>query len=359
MLYAVTDDFVTFSEPQVWIDMRSDNQWGTIDVTVAKEDGVYYRFYKDEDKDMTVRLERSTDLLDTFVGDDSLPVPQPDTAKWSLIQEEIAAGLPNGAGGTFKSGEGPSIFPANPGDVNGYDWYLFIDQPNYHGGPNHYVPFGTTDALKDIDAESWDPLGAKLSANLPENADGGKPRHGTVIPVTRAEYERVLRAYQPSIAVASVEAVAVETKVGVAPALPDQLELTMVDGDTHLVDVVWEAVDAAAYAEAGTVTVRGTAQDDSRAPVEAEVTVTEGSTPKPEPTVGPSSEPTAGPSSSEPTVSPAPGAPTEPTPSASETPRPGLPRTGVGGPLGYSRLVASVEGSALAEQCRRWVTVSA
>lgn len=28
--------------------------------------------------------------------------------------------------------------------------------------------------------------------NFPTNSDGGKPRHGTVLPVTRAQYQKVL-----------------------------------------------------------------------------------------------------------------------------------------------------------------------
>lgn len=273
MMYAVTDDFVTFSEAKPWIDMHSDNQWGTIDVSVAKENGVYYRFYKDEDLDMTVRLEKSTDLLDTFEGSDSLPTTQDDPTKWSLMQEEIGSGLSNGAGGTFRSGEGPSIFPSNKNDVNGFNWFLFIDQPGYHGGPNHYVPFATTDALADIDGASWTAVGEKLRANLPQNSDGGKPRHGTVIPVTRAEYERVLNAYQPSIAVASIEAMAVETDVDVLPTLPSEASLTMADGSTQTVAVEWDVVESAQVAIPGTFVVQGIAQDASRAPVEVEVTV--------------------------------------------------------------------------------------
>jgi hypothetical protein len=153
--------------------------------------------------------------------------------------------------------------------VNGLDWFLFIDQPNYHGGPNYYIPFGSNDIT---DGDSWQPLGAKLRANLPQNADGGKPRHGTVIPVTRAEYQKVLEAYQPNLAVASVAAIDVTTRAGSAPVLP-QAKLTKADGSTETVPVQWETVDPSDYATAGTFTVTGIAQDASRMPVEATVTV--------------------------------------------------------------------------------------
>lgn len=267
MMYATTDDFVTFSEPKIWTDVRRGQGLGMIDSTVAKVDGVYHRFTKDE-ASMTIRHEKSTNLLATITG--TLPGTTGSADQWTLVKERVASGLPNGEpGGTYTSGEGANIFPANEGDVNGLDWFLFIDQPNYHGGPNHYVPFGT-DNLNDGNA--WQPLGSKLRQGLPQNADGGKPRHGTVIPVTRAEYQRVLEAYAPSIAVTSVGAMDVTTRAGVAPALP-QAQLTKKDGSTQTVDVTWDAVDPAEYATAGTFTVKGVAQDDSRMPVEATVTV--------------------------------------------------------------------------------------
>ncbi len=267
MMYATTDDFVTFSDAKIWTDVRRGNGLGMIDSTVAKKDGVYHRFTKDE-ASMTIRHEKSTDLTATITG--ALPGTTGAANQWTLVEERVASGLPNGEpGGTYSSGEGANIFAANAGDVNDLDWFLFIDQPNYHGGPNHYVPFGTTDLDK---AGSWQALGSKLRQGLPQNADGGKPRHGTVIPVTRAEYQKVLEAYAPNIAVKTVDAIDVTTDAGTAPALP-QARLTKADGSVQTVDVRWDTVDAADYAAAGTFTVSGVAQDDSRMPVEATVTV--------------------------------------------------------------------------------------
>lgn len=267
MMYATTDDFVTFSEPKIWSDVRRGSGLGLIDSTVAKVDGVYHRFTKDE-ASMTIRQEKSTNLLATITG--TLPGTSGAADQWTLVKERVASGLPNGEpGGTYSSGEGANIFAANEGDVNGLDWFLFIDQPNYHGGPNHYVPFGTTNI---DDGNAWQPLGTKLRAGLPQNADGGKPRHGTVIPVTRAEYQKVLEAYAPRIAVTSVAAIDVTTDAGVAPVLP-QATLTKKDGSEQTVDVVWDSIAAERYAQPGTFTVSGIAQDDSRMPVEATVTV--------------------------------------------------------------------------------------
>ncbi|SFR70294.1 Glycosyl hydrolases family 43 [Agromyces sp. CF514] len=270
MMYATTDDFVTFSDAQVWSDVKRGTGLGLIDSTVAEQDGIFYRFTKDE-ASMTIREEKSTNLLATISG--SLPGTSGAADQWTLVKEKVATGLPNGEpGGTYSSGEGPSIFPSNPGDVNGFEWYLFIDQPSYHGGPNHYIPFGSGDIA---DGDSWQPLGTTLRANLPQNSDGGKPRHGTVIPVTRAEYQKVLEGYAPAVAVAEVAPITVTTRAGVAPVLP-KASLTTADGTTKQADVVWANVPAADYAAPGTFTVRGVAQDDSRMPVTATVTVTPG-----------------------------------------------------------------------------------
>lgn len=270
MMYATTDDFVTFSEPQIWSDVRRGNGLGLIDSTVVEQDGVYQRFTKDE-ASMTIRQEKSTDLLATISG--SLPGTSGAADEWTLVKEKIATGLPNGEpNGTYSSGEGPNVFAANPGDVNGFSWYLFIDQPSYHGGPNHYIPFGSNDIT---DGSSWQSVGSILRANLPQNSDGGKPRHGTVIPVTRAEYQTVLEGFAPEIAVTDVAPLAVSTKAGTAPVLP-KATLTTASGATSTVDVAWEGVDPADYASAGTFTVSGVAQDASRMPVTATVTVTPG-----------------------------------------------------------------------------------
>ncbi|OZD56544.1 hypothetical protein CH266_00245, partial [Rhodococcus sp. 06-1474-1B] len=84
-------------------------------------------------------------------------------------------------------------------------------------GATEYIPFVTEDLAN---GDSWQPLGAKLRTGLPQNADGGKPRHGTVIPVTRSEYQKVLEGYAPGLAVASVAPLTATTTAGTAPVLP-------------------------------------------------------------------------------------------------------------------------------------------
>ncbi|PJM74144.1 hypothetical protein CS006_03135 [Bifidobacterium primatium] len=272
MIYVTTDDFVSFSDPQVWVNVNQGQGKGMIDATIAEENGVYYRFYKDESQ-MKIREEQSTNLLAT-IGSATTPGTLPKqtglaaSAQWTLVRDQIGNGQNNQYGGTFSGGEGPSVFPANEGDVNGNKWYLFIDQPGYHGGPNHYIGFKVNNlATGDVTSVKY--------KSLPTNSDGGKPRHGTVVPVTRAQYQKVLEAYAKNVAVKSVDAMAVSTKVGEDPTgtLPAKAHLTHVDGSEADVDVVWEKISADDYAKTGTFTVKGVAQDDSRMPVEATVTV--------------------------------------------------------------------------------------
>src|SRR5699024_7676647 len=82
-------------------------------------------------------------------------------------------------------------------------------------------------------------------------------RHGTVLPVTRAEHERLQRAFQPDALVDSVADTEVETEAGVAPELPETVAVTYADGSTGELTVTWDEIDPADYAEAGRFEVRG------------------------------------------------------------------------------------------------------
>lgn len=234
MMISFTRDFVTFTEPEVWIDIRRQPGRGMIDSTVVEHEGTYYRFTKDERNDiMEVLLEKSPDLLryqEGAVG-----------TSWELITERIGSGDP------LRHAEGPTAFKANPGDVNiepGQDtWFLFQDWPPYGGGDG-YVAFSSTD-LDDPDSWTHEP-GLNLSA-----------RHGTVLPITRAEHERLLRSYQPDALVESVDTVEVTTQAGVAPELPATVTVTYADGSSGELPVTWEPVDPASYAAPGQFDVVG------------------------------------------------------------------------------------------------------
>jgi hypothetical protein len=152
MMYATTSDFVTFSEPQVW----QDAGMSRIDSTVLHEGDTFYRFTKDEGAANTgcadIIQERSTSL-------------RADLASWT----RVAACIGRDAG--TSAVEGPTAFKANPGDVNGDKFYLFVDE---YGGRG-YIPLETA----DIANPKWT---VSASYRLPRS-----PRHGTVIPITASE----------------------------------------------------------------------------------------------------------------------------------------------------------------------------
>jgi hypothetical protein len=164
MMVATTRDFVTFSEPRVWIDVRRAPGFGTIDSTVIRHDGVWHRFTKDERPDvMQVFQERSPDLLRPTTGTIG--------SAWDLVAERIGHEH-------LSHGEGPTVVRA----LGEQRWYLFQDWPPYGGGTG-YVVFETT----DLDSGRWSPVeGARLPGSL---------RHGAVVPITQDELDRLLRAY--------------------------------------------------------------------------------------------------------------------------------------------------------------------
>lgn len=157
MMYATTRDFRTFSAPRVW----KDPGYSVIDSTVIKDGGTYYRFTKDERNNTSstpcskfVIEEKSTRLLDT---------------DWDFVSECIGKGDATHPG--INQGEGPTVFKSNTENK----WYLFIDEFGGRG----YVPFETT----DLASGKWTmSTGYQLPAS---------PRHGTVLPVTQAEMDRL------------------------------------------------------------------------------------------------------------------------------------------------------------------------
>lgn len=193
LIYVTTKDFQTFSEPKIWVDVNLGKGHGTIDASVVKEGDWYYRFMKEEET-MTIRLDRTKNIFASVIGE-SYAAKDASENEWCTLGEKIAVGLPNGEGKLFTSGEGPCVFYANEEDVNGHRWFLFIDQPSYHGGPDHYIGF----ASKNIEASnSWIPVSDKLRNGLPQNSKGEKPRHGSIISLTEEEYQRIYQNYNVS-----------------------------------------------------------------------------------------------------------------------------------------------------------------
>ncbi|KQW02443.1 family 43 glycosylhydrolase [Streptomyces sp. Root369] len=236
MMYATTRDFYTFSEPKVWIDRG----YSVIDSTMIQNNGTYYRLSKDE------RNNSSSTPNSKFIFEeksDSILNPS-----WTAVAEGIGKGAMNAA-------EGPLVFKSNTEEK----WYAFLDEFGGRG----YLPFETA----DLDSGNWTPV---ADYDLP-----AKPRHGTVLPVTQAEYDRLLRAYQPDQLVESVESVKVKTRTGEAPVLPATVIAKYADGVDRPVAVTWDDVPASKYAQAGAFTVTGSLPDGAAIPVQAEVTVSE------------------------------------------------------------------------------------
>ena len=172
MLYATTKDFRTFSEPKVW----DDPGYSVIDSTVVKYKDTYYRYTKDE------RDPSSSSPCSKFItGEKSTSLT---SAKYDFVSDCIGSG-------SIDRGEGPTVFKSNTEKK----WYLFIDEYGERG----YVPFETT----DLDSGKW-----TMSKNYQLPAS---PRHGTVMPVTQAEYDRLLAAY-PATATSVVDATAKDRK---------------------------------------------------------------------------------------------------------------------------------------------------
>lgn len=156
MLYATTRDFRTFSAPRVW----DDPGYSVIDSTVIKDRGTYYRFTKDE------RDPSSSSPCSKFITEEK--ARDLTATEYGFVADCLGSGA-------IQRGEGPTVFKSNTGNK----WYLFVDEYGLRG----YVPFETTDLASGRWTQSTDYA-------LPAS-----PRHGTVLPVTGAEYERLLRTY--------------------------------------------------------------------------------------------------------------------------------------------------------------------
>ncbi|WP_211293931.1 immunoglobulin-like domain-containing protein, partial [Lentzea kentuckyensis] len=164
MYYSTTRDFRTFTEPKVW----NDPGQGVIDSTVIKDGDYYYRLTTDEKVigkcTRDIVLERSKDLR-------AVDLPTTNPRNWELVDDCIRTPL-----GTDWV-EGPTLFKSN----DGKKFYAFMDETPNRG----YIPF-VTDSLAN---PNWQ-IPAEYS--LPR-----APRHGTVLPVTKAELERLRKGPLP------------------------------------------------------------------------------------------------------------------------------------------------------------------
>lgn len=155
MMYATTSDFRTFSAAQVWVDKG----YSTIDSTLIKHNGTYYRYTKDE------RSASQSACGKFILAEQSATIV---SRNYSFVAECIGQG-------SISQGEGPLVFKSNTEQR----WYMYVDE---YGGRG-YIPFTTT----DLSSGRWTAVSGYV---MP-----GRPRHGTVLPVTQAEYDRILQRW--------------------------------------------------------------------------------------------------------------------------------------------------------------------
>ncbi|MBA8792965.1 hypothetical protein FHX74_000559 [Friedmanniella endophytica] len=160
ILYARTRDFETFGPAGILIDTGGRD---IIDTAIAQADGRVYRVSKDENRDddgRGVYLEAGSGLF----ADD-----------FEVITTRLAEDL-YGHGGV----EAPILLREPSGR-----WLLFLDQ--YRDWPQGYFALSTD----DIESGRWEPVPA-AEVDIPPST-----KHGTILRLTRAEWDRLDRLRAP------------------------------------------------------------------------------------------------------------------------------------------------------------------
>lgn len=142
-----TSDFVSFTEPEIYIEDTVSN----IDTTIIEHEGVYYRFTKNESQSSII-MEKCTSLSGAWT----------DVETYNL--------------GSMTGYEGPAIYKLNGEDK----WCLLLD---YYSKSQGYKPFVTDDITKGVFTQAAD------------FTFDGTYRHGTVLPITQAEYDALTAKY--------------------------------------------------------------------------------------------------------------------------------------------------------------------
>lgn len=147
---ARTPDFRTFGEPFIYIEKPTT----VIDTTIVRENGVYYRFTKDE-KFKAITMEASKDLM----------------KGWKEVKEFSLEKL--------TGYEGPACFMVEPPvDGKPAKWCLLLD---WYSRGRGYQPYDTSDLSEGEFKE-----GGRM--NFPFHP----VRHGTVMPISAEEMDRLI-----------------------------------------------------------------------------------------------------------------------------------------------------------------------
>jgi hypothetical protein len=159
MLSSRTTDFVSFTPAESWHDPGHD----VIDSTVVFDHGEYFRFTKDE------RVADKSAPAGKFITLDKSAVLS------STNYEFVAEGIGRSADGSLETGlargEGPIVVSANDGE----GWYLLIDEFGMRGYQLFFSP--------TIESEHWE---LRPLSGLPSEC-----RHGSILPITHAEWDRL------------------------------------------------------------------------------------------------------------------------------------------------------------------------
>ena len=147
-----TSDFTNFTDPEIYIEEPN----AVIDTTIVEDKGVYYRFTKDE-TNTTITMQECTSL----------------NGNWKDVETYTINGA---AGNTVTGYEGPTIYKDNGSD----SWTLLLD---YFSKSQGYKPFVTNDLSKGVFTSGSD---FTFDATY---------RHGTVMPITQAEYDALVEEY--------------------------------------------------------------------------------------------------------------------------------------------------------------------
>ncbi len=150
-----TSDFTNFTDPEIYIEEPN----AVIDTTIVEDKGVYYRFTKNE-TNTTITMQACTSL----------------NGNWKDVETYTINGV---AGNTVTGYEGPTIYKDNGSD----SWTLLLD---YFSKSQGYKPFVTSDLSTGVFTSGSD---FTFDATY---------RHGTVMPITQAEYEALVEKYPNS-----------------------------------------------------------------------------------------------------------------------------------------------------------------
>lgn len=202
----------------------------TIDTTMIQDGGTTYRITKDNGKGNGIYMESTTADRWWEAG-----------TVWNTLQTKIGAAW---AGGNAGGVEGPAVFKSHSDEK----WYLYVDVIPSTG----YRPMVST----DLDA-GWTQLISSTFFMAPST------KHGGVISLTKADYDRVREADAVAAVSADLGVVSVdegESAEGLAAALPQTADVALAYGrGTASQPVEWNTASVD-LGTPGTYPITGTVQ---------------------------------------------------------------------------------------------------